>query len=580
MKFSIQFSESTVKPIKNSFRVMSLNKTASFFIIALSTLSFVADGLALVSVVPIFQIIQTGELNRSSNIINSFFLGISDLLAIELTVVSLLALATIFFALKIVLKLIADLGTAVVTSAFGTKLRFRLLSAITAAEWQYFKTQSVGQFANALTIEASKSQGILRYGIELSFAVIQFFVLSAFALTLSWKLAVLFFIAAMVSALLASPFYLFLKASVLRQSESYNKISATVIDWLNGIKPAKAMNINMSAGVILGENFNSLNRANIHQAAAKSVLRHVIEFLGVITIVGSIIVNVVYINVEITLISGSILLFYRAVGVLNTAQGVVQSLINCDSFYSSLEKRLEQAETKAEKHLGVTKLESIKNIQFKKVSFAFGERTILADANVVFNQGEISLLVGPSGVGKSTIVDLVAGLLLVDSGEILVNGVNLQQINMDHWRGKIGYVAQEMFLQNDTLRNNVLMGREGVDDQAVIKALHDAGLQSEIRLGYLDLDLWVGEKGVNLSGGQRQRVALARGLAGQPKILILDEFTSSMDSETEKTILNQIKLMCDDMIVILISHQSTLIPYADKIITVCDQKLHQETPSR
>ena len=572
-KFSNIFNQSTAQPIVHSFRVMSHNKAPTFAIIALSTLSFIADGLALVSIVPIFEIIQNGQLSQSPNAMNSIFHWIADLLGINLTVISLLILATSFFIIKIVIKLIADLGMAAITISFGTKLRFRMLSAISAAKWQYFKSQSVGQFANAITTEASKSSGIFRYGIELIFAVIQFSVLAAFAITLSWKLSILFFLAALLSILIATPFSFFTKVAVVKQSVSLNTISDMLIDWLNGIKPVKSMNLGRNTNTGLEESFDILNKANFVQAASKATLRHITDCLAILTIVGAVMINEIYVNAEISLVSGAVLLFYRASGVLNISQGVLQSLINCDRFYASLTKRLEQAESNAEKNMGKIEPSDVKYIELKRLNFTFGKRRIFSDVNVVFNRGEITLITGPSGSGKSTLIDLITGLLRASDGKILVDGTEIEKINLNSWRKIIGYVAQEMFLQNDTVRNNVTMGRSEIEDHVVLKALNDAGLDEDFDAGNLTLDQSVGEKGSNLSGGQRQRVALARGLVGKPQILILDEFTSSMDSDTEKQILERIKSMCSGMIVILISHQATIIPFADKIVKVQDGKI-------
>ena len=180
----------------------------------------------------------------------------------------------------------------------------------------------------------------------------------------------------------------------------------------------------------------------------------------------------------------------------------------------------------------------------------------------------MALVVGPSGCGKSTLVDMIAGLNLPDEGELLINNTPVKNLDITQWRRQIGYVAQEVFLHNSTIKSNVLMGRAGISDFDIEQSLCNAGLRNEIASGQITLETNVGERGANLSGGQRQRVALARALVAQPKVLILDEFTSSMDAETEGMILETIKAVQSDVITILVSHQATVMKYADDVFEI------------
>ena len=205
-------------------------------------------------------------------------------------------------------------------------------------------------------------------------------------------------------------------------------------------------------------------------------------------------------------------------------------------------------------------MSQVESLQFKNVGMSFGERCILENVNATFNKGRLAVVMGPSGCGKSTLVDMVAGLNVPDEGALLINDTPINAVDITQWRRQIGYVAQEIFLHNATVRSNVLIGRTGISDAHVEQALRNAGMINELDSSQISLETDAGERGANLSGGQRQRVALARALVAQPKVLILDEFTSSMDPETEAVILQTIREIQSDMIIILVTHQASALP--------------------
>ena len=227
-----------------------------------------------------------------------------------------------------------------------------------------------------------------------------------------------------------------------------------------------------------------------------------------------------------------------------------------------------------------------KVVAFENVSFAYkGREPILDNVNLTFEKGKVTAIVGPSGSGKTTIVNLILGLFEPTGGKISVDGVPLQELTLNSWLGKIGFVSQEPFTYHTSIADNILFGRNGCSTESVIGAAKIAnahGFISELPQGY---DTIVGERGMKLSGGQQQRLAIARAVLDSPEILIFDEATSALDGPSEKLVQEAIDKVSADRTAILIAHRLTTIKHADKIIVfdkgqVVEEGSHQELLSK
>lgn len=214
-----------------------------------------------------------------------------------------------------------------------------------------------------------------------------------------------------------------------------------------------------------------------------------------------------------------------------------------------------------------------KTIEISHISFKYPQTNKYVFKNISFEIpiGKSTAFIGPSGAGKTTMADIILGLLKPEDGEILVNGINVYD-NLRKWSEKIGYIPQTIYLSDDTIRNNIAFGIEEnkIDDKAIWKALEQAQLKEFIQNQKDKLNTLIGERGVRLSGGQRQRIGIARALYSNPEILVLDEATSSLDTETEQAVMEAIDSLHGKKTLIIIAHRLTTIENCDLIYEIKD----------
>ena len=210
-------------------------------------------------------------------------------------------------------------------------------------------------------------------------------------------------------------------------------------------------------------------------------------------------------------------------------------------------------------------------IEFRNLNFSYPDgQTVLKDINLKVEQGSTLAIVGGTGSGKSTLVDLIPRIRQAERGTIFIDGVDIQDIPLSVLRSNIGFVEQEPFLFSDYLRNNIAYGMDTPNDDEIREAAHNADLLSQIEEFPDGLQTFLGERGITISGGQRQRSALARAIIIKPKILILDDAFANVDTQTEDTILSRLSEIMKDRTTILISHRISTVKAADHIIVLND----------
>ncbi|WP_432670716.1 ABC transporter ATP-binding protein [Flavobacterium sp. SM2513] len=217
-------------------------------------------------------------------------------------------------------------------------------------------------------------------------------------------------------------------------------------------------------------------------------------------------------------------------------------------------------------------------LAFENVGFTYEDTNIVALKNVNFtlDKGQTLAIIGKTGSGKSSILSLISRLYDVNSGKITIDGVDIRDLNLFDLRNSIGVVPQDAFLFSDSIKNNIKFGKENATDEEVIEAAKAAVVHDNIANFSLKYETVLGERGITLSGGQKQRVSIARAIIKNPKILLLDDSLSAVDTETEELILNNLLEFCQDKTTIIVTHRVSSAKNADKIIILEDGEIIQQ----
>lgn len=222
-------------------------------------------------------------------------------------------------------------------------------------------------------------------------------------------------------------------------------------------------------------------------------------------------------------------------------------------------------------------------ISFQNVSFIYPDTGIEALKNVTFdiNEGESVAIIGSTGSGKSTIANLLLRMYDVSDGKILYDGIEIQTLDISHFRNQMAYVPQDVFLFSETIKNNIQFGINGISDEKIYESARKAVIYDNIMDFEEGFETKIGERGITLSGGQKQRISIARAIIRNPKILVLDDCLSAVDTNTENAILNNLKEIMKDKTTFLISHRVSNARLADKIIVldegrIVEQGTHEE----
>ena len=261
-------------------------------------------------------------------------------------------------------------------------------------------------------------------------------------------------------------------------------------------------------------------------------------------------------------------IFFQVTAIISKVQRRYQDVAILESAYIRTYEQIEALERNFEIDNGGATPTLERGIKFENVSFSHGETPIIRSASLEIAAGGITVLQGPSGAGKTTLIDLLLGLYRPDSGRIDIDGLPIEQIALPAWRMMTGYVPQELSLLHGTVQTNIALGDADVSRQAVLESLKLAGAEPLIEELSSGIDTDVGEMGSKLSGGQRQRISLARALVLKPKLLILDEVTSALDPETEQRICDSVAGLAGEYTIVVITHRPAWVAVATQLYTI------------
>ena len=547
---------------------MVFPRRSAFVLIALLAAG-IAEGLSLTALLPLLSV-AVGDASSSET--GRTVVQAMQRIGIEPTIGTMLLIIVGGMITKSLILLLANRQVGYTVAHVASKLRQELIEALLASRWQYYLRQPAGALANSVATEASRAAQGFEHAANVMALSIQVMVYSVVALFISWEVT-------LSSLLIGAGMLMVLQYLVRAASRAGNKqthlfrhLLSYLADVLASIKSLKAMARDNVADAILRDETKQLERATRREVMSREALMAMQEPLLATLIAGGLYLALVVWQLSLAAVMVMVFLLTRVQSLLNKAQRRYQHLVVQESAYWALRAAIKDARDAAERTGGTQQPTLQQGISLRHINFNYDKKSIFQDMSIEIPVNSFTSITGPSGAGKSTLLDLLCGLAEPQSGEILIDGISLHEIDLRHWRRMIGYVSQDTILLHDTILSNILIGAPDLTQADAEQALQQAGAWDFVCGLPAGLMTVVGERGGLLSGGQRQRIAIARALAHRPLFLLLDEPTSALDPDSEKIICETLQRLAQSLTIIAVSHQPAVINAADRIFTLSKGK--------
>ncbi|HOZ36858.1 MAG TPA: ABC transporter ATP-binding protein [bacterium] len=548
-------------------------------IIILIVLGFVGgilEGLGINAVIPLFSFIMAGS-NQPTDFVSQLIAKIFNFLHITYSLKYLLIFIAVLFTLKAVAWFLSHYTADKIRVIYARKTREKIFRLTLKANWQYLNKQKMGYLEKVLINDINAGASLLSYMSSLTILLTNMIVYIIIAINISLEITLLALAIGGIVFLIFKPLAYKTKKLSYESSNAMKGVAHQINESMLGIKTIKAMALEDVVAESGQKYFQKLQDLEIRQSFLANIAYAAIQPIGLLLILS--IFAFSYKTAAFNFASFAVIVYAinKIFTYIQSGQSQLQSIAALYPFLRVALSYQEAAEKNIEDLGEHKKIDWQSRIEIKNLSFAYNkERKALTAINMSIPFGQTVGIVGPSGSGKTTLVDLLLGLIKPDSGEITIGGVNINEAGPEMWRKNIGYVAQDIFLANDSIKNNISFYEEQITEQQIREAAKMANIFDFVETLENKWETMVGERGMELSGGQRQRIILARALARKPKILILDEATSALDNESEALIQKSIQALHDQITVIIIAHRPTTVLNADNLLVIQEGEIVEE----
>jgi len=444
----------------------------------------------------------------------------------------------------------------------------------------FYRKNNTGDLMNRISEDVSKVRmyfgPAIMYGITL---LTLFLMVIPFMFSINFKLTIYSLIPLPILSLSIYLVNNIIHKRSERIQESLSNLSTFVQEAFSGIRVIKAFDREEDINLQFEKESTDYKNKSLKLAFVQAVF-----FPLIMSLIGLSVILTIYIGgVEVfngSISTGVIAEFIIYVNLLTWPVAALGWITSTIQQAAASQKRINEFLEKKTDIISTENLEKnlAGTIEFENVDFIYPDSGIHALKNISFkvNQGESVAIIGNTGAGKSTLANLICRMYDISSGSLKIDGKSIQKYDLSCLRSQIGFVPQDVFLFSDSIRNNIAFGNPGMNEEKIIQAAKDADLLNNIADLPNGFDTRVGERGITLSGGQKQRVSIARAVAREPKILILDDALSAVDTKTENTILEAMAKIMKGRTSLIISHRVSSAKLASKIIVLLDGSIIEQ----
>lgn len=543
-------------------------KKAFIVLVLLGFLGGFLEAIGVSALIPLFTFVLHDTPNEI-NILTNITQGVFDFLAIDFSIKSLLVLISLLFVIKSVIILLFQYTHVKIIADYEWRERRGLLKKMLAAQWSFLSKQKIGYLDQVIIQDITYATYVLRDVGRVILQLTNLLIYAVAAMMISPTITLITLITGIIFFFGFKPLFQKTSKTARKFANDNKQVAHFINQTLVGIKSIKTQ-ATLSRVLNRGQQlFDLLKESRVRlyfYAGLGSAFAQPIVIIFLLLIFAA---SYKLSSFNFGVFTVTIYLIHKMFNYIEGAQKKIQTISEFIPYLESSINYLATAEQYQETAAGDQPFVFEKTLEFRHVYFNYNNHeSVIEDMHFTINKGEAIGIIGPSGSGKTTTIDLLLRLLKPTSGIILIDGHAIDTINIHEWRRKIGYVPQDVFLFNDTIKENIRFFDDTINDAEI---LHAATLShiDEFLIQKSDwLDTNVGERGVSLSTGQRQRIVLARALVRKPEVLILDEATSALDHESEESIHRAIKKLKRKMTIIIIAHRPSILADVDRVFTV------------
>lgn len=571
---------SQIPPLKNLTVLWRIFKKYRGHVVILTVLGFVGailEGIGINAIVPLASFITSG--GTPTDFISRAIQAMFSFLHLPYKFSFLLGFILMLFMGRAIVSVLFGYLRGLIVADFMRSESRNLMGLTLHASWPFLLRQKLGHVHSTLVRDLQMTSSLLSIISQIiqSFTGLLMYLLVAINISPIVTLSTA--IGGAVLMLIIRPLSQRLRNMGRDLAATEKKISQFLSEHIIGMKAVKVAGAENRALSYVNGPIDMLRMLQTRVALIQSASAGVFQPFSIIFVLVLFALTYQLPGFSFVSFAAALYLVQKIFTYLESGQGALNNLHTMIPYaenmmeFKQLLARHAQREGEGTRPFAFTQ-----DLAFKHVSFSYAENTrpVLEDVSFSVKKGSTVGIMGPSGAGKTSIADIILRLFHPTSGQVMLDGVPLEDITLDEWRSHVGYVAQDLFMMNGSIEENIRFYRPELSEEDIIAATKQANIYEFIMTLPEGLKTHVGDRGVMLSGGQRQRVALARALAGKPELLILDEATSALDSASEKLIQESIRALHGDVTVVIIAHRLTTIEHSDRLLVLEQGRITEE----